>query len=633
MNLSWYLKRLQAMSVKEILDYRVPQFFRTKIFMRWPSFYKDHSYDINPNYKGPQYNLEKLIQLFDQYPFHHNYELFHTVFDIMEIQNWRKDIHSGIVSREGYFGSIKRQAFDKHGDVKIIAEISRLHFLPYLAYKHITNPKDSYLERIKEILVGWDAQNPYLHSINWTSGIEIGIRSVNLIYTHHILKQFGVLQKDFDLAFCQLISTHYHFLKRNLSKYSSANNHLMAELMGLICIGSYLNIPKQEDVYHWEDLFYEQVEKQVLNDGVHMELCTRYHSEVLDHILIATSFLENTNRRIPQRICEHLRSMFDFVSHVTYKGAKCIFGDNDEGSVIYPFFDKNFSLYQSQLASSNYKFETTYACSGKIDFRNYVIYGIDFREIFSDNEPDDAMFPVSGYFFSYDHANKMKLSFDVGPIGDNILAAHGHSDIFHFSIAINGLEFLIDPGTFQYHTKYSRWRDYFRGISAHNTISINGKEHAKKNGRMSWIACLKVDILHYDLKGDQVSCEAETNAFSKEGVTHSRAIYHKKSDQKVHIIDSVINQSRQEAEAIYYLHFHPEVEIEHQDDQLILHRKTNRLIITNDFISEGEIYTGNSDIPLGWYSPKFGVMLPANTFRFRITSKEDLKIKTEIRYA
>ena len=39
--------------------------------------------------------------------------------------------------------------------------------------------------------------------------------------------------------------------------------------------------------------------------------------------------------------------MFDFIEHVEYFGLETIYGDNDEGYLIYPYCDKDFSIYKS----------------------------------------------------------------------------------------------------------------------------------------------------------------------------------------------------------------------------------------------------------------------------------------------
>ena len=61
-----------------------------------------------------------------------------------------------------------------------------------------------------------------------------------------------------------------------------------------------------------------------------------------------------------------------------------------------------------------------------------------------------------------------------GPLGFTSIAAHGHADALAMVLSIGGDELFIDPGTYAYHTE-QKWRDYFKGTSAHNTVRIDGQ--------------------------------------------------------------------------------------------------------------------------------------------------------------
>src|SRR5690606_22975509 len=155
------------------------------------------------------------------------------------------------------------------------------------------------------------------------------------------------------------------------------------------------------------------------------------------------TFLKNSGDNIPKSSWQKFQKVFQFTEHVDYCGVETVFGDNDEGTVINPFVDKNFSLYISQLDISNFLLRTHYKSESKVDFRNYLIFGSAFTCNRYDTNKKDTLFRDSGYCFMYDHETKTKLSFDCGPIGDEISSAHGHSDIFHFNLEVGGIPFLI----------------------------------------------------------------------------------------------------------------------------------------------------------------------------------------------
>ena len=45
------------------------------------------------------------------------------------------------------------------------------------------------------------------------------------------------------------------------------------------------------------------------------------------------------------------------------------------------------------------------------------------------------------------------------------------------SVHMDGYPFLVDPGTYAYHT-HAEWRKYFVSTLAHNTVTINNADQA-----------------------------------------------------------------------------------------------------------------------------------------------------------
>ena len=52
---------------------------------------------------------------------------------------------------------------------------------------------------------------------------------------------------------------------------------------------------------------------------------------------------------------------------------------------------------------------------------------------------------------------------------------HGHCDALSVILNVNGKNLLIDPGTYTY-TGDQEWRAYFRGSSAHNTVTVDEQD-------------------------------------------------------------------------------------------------------------------------------------------------------------
>jgi len=86
----------------------------------------------------------------------------------------------------------------------------------------------------------------------------------------------------------------------------------------------------------------------------------------------------------------------------------------------------------------------------------------------------------------FETQREVRLVADVGPLGYLSIAAHGHADALAFTLAVSGKEILIDPGTYAYHTQ-KKWRDYFRGTSAHNTVRVDGMDQSVIGGNFMWV--------------------------------------------------------------------------------------------------------------------------------------------------
>ena len=77
------------------------------------------------------------------------------------------------------------------------------------------------------------------------------------------------------------------------------------------------------------------------------------------------------------------------------------------------------------------------------------------------------------------------LVFKAGPFGFPSIAAHAHCDQLSVLLKRGVQNLLADAGTGVYHTD-ERWRRYFKGVSAHNTIAVDGHDQAEYAGAFLW---------------------------------------------------------------------------------------------------------------------------------------------------
>ena len=636
MKIWWYINRIRSMSIKEILFYRTYQFVNTKIIFRLRTLnYKTKKVELNPKFIGPKYSKEQIKNLFVNNQWNNTYSFFDTTVNLEDNLCWRKDYKSNTVSEICYAGNIDKQDFNKHGDVKYISELSRLHFLPFLAFKVVLEDNTN-SNLINKIVKTWDEDNPFPFSINYTSGIEVAIRSISLIYTHHILNSFNELNTELDELIKGLIDKNVFYLKNHLSRYSSGNNHLVGELVGLVVISSYFEGHNISHKNKWRKEMLTKLLTKYNNDGMDDELSMRYHLAVTDHFLNGLQFIKNTGSIIENPVIEKLNKTLDFTDHINYFGRDSNFGDNDSSFLINPFFSKEFS-YSTSITESlnmllfNSRRETS------VDFRNYLIFGeraCRTTKVLSDRlQPKSTYFENSGYVFLYDHTHNIKITFDVGPVGDDRLMAHGHSDQLSFTVQKEDMEFIIDPGTYQYHKDKTIWRAYFRGIKSHNCVSINGKNHALSLNRMSWTKPSKVTIKEMNISEDLSVIRAQTNAFRSEGVHYSRELVLNTLERKLTVIDNLQNTTNKEQQSSFYLHFHPDLKIE-SDASIIDIKLPNgdKVKLENNVFKSSKMIYGRKEKPIGWYSETYDKKRESFSLISELILKKELNITTEIYY-
>ena len=611
----WYSNRLKVMSIKEVFFYRIPQLIKKIIW---------NFHSIKPNPITP-INLNQITAKFCINEDLDRYHFFDIQIKLSKIEDWNFDYKNMIKAKYNKSYNINRQDFDSYGDIKYVSEISRLHFLPFFAIKFNSTRDALYLEFIYKTLENWKFQNFFLQSINWTSGIEVAIRSINLVYTYKNLSNNKIKNK-----IKNIIEESYTYIRNNLSLYSSANNHLIAELAALNIISSiFTNKQIVKEQVRWREMFFEQIMLQINTDGVNMELSTRYHAEVLDHIINALYFIRKSGFIIPEEVICRVRKSAKFLLHVEFNGVFTEFGDNDEGFLINPYFVKSFNYYKS-VANSAYILCDN-SCVGEIDMRNQLIFSEELDKInIIEFDLNDVIFSNSGYLFLYDFESKAKISFDFGTIGDKKNGAHGHSDIFHFNFEVDGCHYLTDSGTFQYHSIFEKWRNYFRSAAAHNTISITGKNHAEIGGRMLWVKQpMKPLIVKY--KNDSiVEFSAEVIL---ESMSWSRTIILNKAKKELRIKDLI--KPKEEVDVSYYLNFPLKIYCkseENSNSSLILNQNKDKGIKLKFNFNNYNVLCGNEDIPLGWVSNKFGKKEPSNNLNKVFTINKEKSIETIICY-
>jgi hypothetical protein len=81
---------------------------------------------------------------------------------------------------------------------------------------------------------------------------------------------------------------------------------------------------------------------------------------------------------------------------------------------------------------------------------------------------------------------RLYLAIRCGPIGMNARGAHAHNDQLAFELAIDGEDWVTDPGTYVY-TAASTWRNAYRAVDAHAAPRLDGREPGRLDLGAFWL--------------------------------------------------------------------------------------------------------------------------------------------------
>ena len=175
-------------------------------------------------------------------------------------------------------------------------------------------------------------------------------------------------------------------------------------------------------------------------------------------------------------VAERARTFDRFVGAISGRGGTPAIGDDDEGRVLRARSERNYPGAIARAAAGHFGFPSRVAPGdGPPALREAL-----FRPpAVAPAETGVLTFPEGGYTVVRERraGRDLRLTFDHGPLGYLAIAAHGHADALAFTLALDDVDLLIDPGTYLYHSG-GQWRSWFRGTGSHNTVLLNGADQS-----------------------------------------------------------------------------------------------------------------------------------------------------------
>ncbi len=433
-----------------------------------------------------------------------------------------------------------------------------------------------FLHTWERLVRSWLAQVP----IGFGPTDALGRRLQNWIYAWNRFADvtaFAGFSAGFEELLTARIAQEADYLQANLT---GERNHRTLELYALMVVALALPSNHQQDArlrFAWRELQQNFVD-DFRPDGVHREHSTHYHMIVLRSFLGARENARRAGLEIPDAYDDALRRAFAFAMYCHRPdGSMPALSDSDVGS------------YRDLLQTA-----------GEILGQPSLLYVATNGGRGIPPPRRCADFIEAGYFvqcsafdrLSHEPDAHRSLIFDCGPVGDG---GHGHYDALSIDVWC-GRHLLIDPGRYSYDAS-SRWRQWFKGTAAHNTVCIDGLDQTGyRPGKPRRPARTRLLTRYSSTLLDAVGGEVVSSEYD---ALHRRHVFFIAGEYWI-VLDELEAVEPHDYDLRFHLASDASEAIDFAADQLTV--PGLRLL----FDGPGEVA-----IEDGWMSPQYGLKLPA----------------------
>jgi heparinase II/III-like protein len=567
------------------------------------------------------------------------WEMLGVVRADMDQPDWFYDPATGRRSGPSQYAfRINQRSEEQVGNIKQVWEANRLQHLTLLATAWYLTGEDAYAERVDTQLRDWFAANPFLSGVNWTSGIELGVRLINFTWIRRLLSDWpgvAALFEDNDLALRQ-IRWHQEYLATFVSRGSSANNHVIAEAAGQLAASC--AFPWFADSERWRrsaaSLLGRSLAANTFPSGINRELATDYHGFVFELGAYAAAEAAASGHPVDSDTWGLLCSMADCMAAlVDEKVRPPRQGDSDEGRVVLLDAPEH-NRWPELLSIGSALFRPLAWWPGTEPGAASVLVsalaGVQ-RQVPGRPGQRPSRFTDAGITLlrtdPHEHgaAPEIWVRCDGGPHGFLSIAAHAHADALSVEVRHGGVDILADPGTYCYHGE-PEWRSYFRSTIAHNTLEIGGRSQSAEGGPFMWLRHARVREITVGIPDPEIAWAAEHDGYARlgHGASHRRTVRFERAARCLEITD-VAEGSGHEVRLAFHLGPRVTASLSGTTADLAwladpgpgtadpgkADRTAARLELPDGLT--WTLHKGETTPILGWYSPSLGQKEPAAT--------------------
>lgn len=416
---------------------------------------------------------------------------------------WCRDVVTGRLwpgAEAGFLAvDLRRTGHDpagpRPGDVKFVWEPARLQVLHPLAAAAAAGDDEAGRLGLA-ILRDFAAANPPHRGVHWCSGIELGLRLVAVTLLTSALGPGGLDAPDRALI-RGFVAAHARQIAAFPSLHSSANNHRVAEGLGLFLAGCLL----PDDAAGWRregrTILEAEALRQILPDGAGAEQAPGYQAFTCEMIAFAALVADGLGDPFAPATIDRLAAAAGFLrALLDADGHAPAIGDDDESRVVAQPPDREPRYVASVVAAIA-------GLTGRPDLLPairdphlrdvlFAVPEVAVPEVVvpggvAEPRRGVSVFRDGGYTVADETVagRRVHLVFDHGPLGYLSLAAHGHADALALWLSVDGTPVVIDPGTFLYNAG-GPMRLRLRESPSHSTLAVAGASQSRASSAFGW---------------------------------------------------------------------------------------------------------------------------------------------------
>jgi hypothetical protein len=672
MNLSWYAKRLAAMGPREIArrlgDRYHEKQWRRRYFAKGaePAMHASERHFIGGLSRqcaanAPQAPAQNLLRVADRL-LAGEWNIFAiTRADVTPAVDWHLDPRTGRrAPADTYAFDIPFVGGASEFDTKYVWELSRHHHTTVLAMAYWLTGEQCYARAAVAQIESWIGANPFLAGIHWSSGMELGMRLIAFAWTRRLLSDWPDKRAHFEdnETFARCVFQHQWVLAHRRSHGSSANNHLLYEMVGLFV--STCCMPWHLQAGEWRGqaagILEEEFPRQIFPEGYSRELGSDYNGFVLEAMLICLIEGELAGHPLgagtwdcASRMLAWLKENADCHGHPPRQG------DSDDASGLL-LDAPDYERWHDLACLSGAWFGT--ASQQAPSLRAWLLAPLASPPNLSSPRkrgPSSAVYPEKTASWVPAFAgmtpegiprdsglvilrarrgtpDEIWCALDAGPLGYLTIAAHGHADALAIELRYGGRPILVDPGTYAYS---GPWREYFRSTAAHNTIELDGRSQSESGGPFLWTrhahAALLDSVAVRDTAHD-TRVEAEHDGYARLPFRgrHRRSVSLDRAAATLTICDEV--SAAQPVSVRMFYHLHPEIGCKLSQAAADLDWGGVNLRLELPAGLAWRALRGSESPAVGWHSPSFGVKQPTTTLLGETTLSGALALTTIVKF-